>query len=47
MDKTDDIDKKILRMLQNDAKITAKEIAMKLNMTQSPIYERIKRLEKS
>lgn len=47
MDHIDNIDQKILRLLQKDAKITAKEIASKLNMTTSPIYERIKRLEKS
>lgn len=35
----------ILRILQVDAKKTAKEIAAGLNLTASPIYERIKRLE--
>ncbi|MEP1779737.1 winged helix-turn-helix transcriptional regulator, partial [Reichenbachiella sp.] len=42
----DEIDKIILRMLQKDAKITAKEIANSLNLTISPVYERIRRLEK-
>ena len=42
----DAIDKQILEMLQEDAKINIKEIAAKLNMTKTPIYERIKRLEK-
>ena len=42
----DAIDKQILKMLQEDAKINIKEIAAKLNMTKTPIYERIKRLEK-
>ncbi|HFB99990.1 MAG TPA: Lrp/AsnC family transcriptional regulator [Phaeodactylibacter sp.] len=42
----DATDKQILEMLQQDAKINIKEIAAKLNMTKTPIYERIKRLEK-
>ena len=40
------IDLKILDFLQNNAKLTAKEIASKLNLTPTPIYERIKKLEK-
>ncbi|MDB4769196.1 Lrp/AsnC family transcriptional regulator [Saprospiraceae bacterium] len=42
----DAIDRQILAMLQEDAKINIKEIAAKLNITKTPIYERIKRLEK-
>ena len=42
----DQIDQRILEMLQEDAKINIKEIAAQLNMTKTPIYERIKRLEK-
>jgi len=42
----DATDRQILGMLQEDAKINIKEIAAKLNMTKTPIYERIKRLEK-
>lgn len=41
------IDIKILDFLQNNAKLTAKEIASKLNLTSTPIYERIKKLENS
>ncbi|THH37558.1 Lrp/AsnC family transcriptional regulator [Neolewinella litorea] len=41
----DATDLAILRILQTDAKKTAKEIAAGLNLTPSPIYERIKRLE--
>ncbi|MCX8209639.1 MAG: DNA-binding Lrp family transcriptional regulator [Neolewinella sp.] len=44
--KIDDIDLTILRILQDDSKKTAKEIAARLNLTASPVYERIKRLEK-
>lgn len=45
MDTIDDIDKAILRELQKNAKITTKELASTLNLTISPVYERIKRLE--
>ncbi|WP_350287884.1 Lrp/AsnC family transcriptional regulator [uncultured Croceitalea sp.] len=41
----DDIDRKILKMLEHDAKTIAKHIAVALNMTKTPIYDRIKRLE--
>lgn len=40
------IDLKILDFLQNNAKLTAKEIASKLNLTPTPIYERVKKMEK-
>jgi Lrp/AsnC family leucine-responsive transcriptional regulator len=42
----DDFDVKILEFLQENAKLTAKEIAAKLSLSQTPIYERIKKLEK-
>lgn len=45
MEKLDEIDLKILRILQQDSKKTTKEIAQELNLTASPVYERIKRLE--
>ncbi len=45
METLDNTDKTILRILQRDSKKTAKEIANLLNLTVSPIYERIKRLE--
>ena len=45
MEHIDDIDKAILRELQKNAKITTKELASTLNLTISPVYERIKRLE--
>ncbi len=46
MEQLDDIDITILRMLQEDSKKTAKEIAKTLHLTPSPVYERIRRLEK-
>ncbi|EAY26042.1 Lrp/AsnC family transcriptional regulator [Microscilla marina] len=42
----DAIDKEILGYLQQDAKMNIKELADKLKMTKTPVYERIKRLEK-
>mgnify|MGYP006170004139 CR=1 FL=1 len=42
----DEFDKKILDFLQKDAKLTAKEISNRLSLSQTPIYERIKKLEK-
>lgn len=41
----DNTDRKILEILQEDAMKTAKEMASKLALTTTPIYERIKKLE--
>lgn len=46
MEKLDETDLKILRILQRDSKKTTKEIAETLNLTASPVYERIRRMEK-
>tara|TARA_R110002073_G_scaffold279026_1_gene442822 strand:+ start:59110 stop:59571 length:462 start_codon:yes stop_codon:yes gene_type:complete len=46
MEKLDNTDLQILRILQKDSKKTTKVIAEMLNMTASPVYERIRRLEK-
>ncbi len=46
MEKIDNVDLQILRILQKDSKKTTKEVAQILNLTASPVYERIKRLEK-
>jgi len=43
----DDIDRKILEILQEDSMKTAKEMASKLSLTTTPIYERIKKLQSS
>jgi DNA-binding Lrp family transcriptional regulator len=45
--KLDEIDIKILEKLQEDAMITAKELASELSLTTTPIYERIKKLQNS
>ncbi|MCF0180659.1 MAG: Lrp/AsnC family transcriptional regulator [Muribaculaceae bacterium] len=42
----DIIDKKILELLQADSTLTTKEIASHVNLSVSPTFERIKRLEK-
>lgn len=41
----DTIDQQIIQLLQSNGKVTIKEIANKLNLTTSPVFERIKRLE--
>jgi Lrp/AsnC family leucine-responsive transcriptional regulator len=43
----DALDRKILDILQSDCTRTAKEMAKELSLTTTPIYERIKKLEKS
>jgi len=43
----DDIDREILEILQEDSMKTAKEMASKLSLTTTPIYERIKKLQSS
>jgi DNA-binding Lrp family transcriptional regulator len=45
MENLDEVDRKILRILERDAKTVAKSIADQLGMTKTPVYERIKRLE--
>ncbi len=42
----DGIDVMILRELQKDAKLTTKELAAKVNLSPSPVFERQKRLER-
>lgn len=42
----DETDKKILQMLQIDAHLTLKDIANKINLSLTPVHERVKRLEK-
>ena len=42
----DAFDKKILNALQANAKITTKELATKMNLSVTAVYERIKKLER-
>ena len=41
----DEMDLKILRCLQDDAKMTTRQIAAKVNLSTTPVFERIRRLE--
>ena len=45
MTKFDAIDKKILMLLQHDARLTTKEIADKLGKSVTAVYERIRWLQ--
>ncbi len=45
-DTLDDIDWKLLEILQENGKLTTKEIAQRVHLSSTPVYERIKRLEK-
>jgi len=47
MPNLDSVDHQILALLQENAKLNVNEIAQELNLTKTPIYERIKRLEKT
>lgn len=42
----DAIDKKLLVLLQEDSKKTNKELSLKLNLSVTAVYERIKKLER-
>ena len=44
--KLDATDLRLLALLQEDSKINVKEVAAQLNLTKTPVYERIKRYEK-
>ncbi len=46
LENLDITDLRLLKILQNDAKLTTKEIAARVNLSPTPVYERIKRLEK-
>jgi len=41
----DEIDKKLLHLLQEDSKQTNKALSLKLNLSVTAVYERIKKLE--
>lgn len=45
MTKLDEIDIQLLKMLQRDAKANAKELCERLNLSKTPVYERMRRLE--
>ena len=43
----DPIDKAILNMLQEDSRVTLKEMAKSLNLSTTPVFDRMKKLEKA
>ena len=43
----DDTDKKILSLLQQDGRMTVKQMSTHLNLSTTPIFERIKKLERA
>ncbi|HFA50722.1 MAG TPA: Lrp/AsnC family transcriptional regulator [Bacteroidetes bacterium] len=47
MTKLDSTDLKILNLLQQDGRMTIKELSGKLNLSTTPVFERIKKLERS
>lgn len=44
--KLDDLDKRILEILQKEGRISNKELAEKINLTTTPTLERVRRLER-
>lgn len=45
--KIDELDLKIMQILQENARATIKQIAEEVNMSSTPVFERIKKLEKN
>lgn len=45
METLDNIDIKLLRLLQKNSRLTTKELASEVGLSISPVYERVKRLE--
>lgn len=45
MDKLDKIDRAILALLQANAHLTMQEVGKRINLSKTPVHERIKRLE--
>ena len=44
-EKLDNVDLQILRILQGNARLTIKELAQQVNLSSTPVFERLKRLE--
>jgi Lrp/AsnC family leucine-responsive transcriptional regulator len=47
MEQLDEVDLKLLKILANDSSQTIKELAEQVNLTPSPVVQRVKRLETS
>jgi len=46
-DTIDKIDRSILRLLQGNARLTIQEIGRQINLSKTPVHERIKQLERA
>ncbi|HLL94041.1 MAG TPA: Lrp/AsnC family transcriptional regulator [Spirosoma sp.] len=46
-DTLDKIDRSILRLLQGNARLTIQEIGRQINLSKTPVHERIKQLERA
>ncbi len=46
-EKLDNVDLLILRTLQENARLTTKELAARVNLSSTPVFERLRRLENS
>ncbi len=46
IDKLDKTDLQILRLMQQNARLTIKELGQEVNLSSTPVYERLKRLER-
>ncbi|ADB38914.1 MULTISPECIES: Lrp/AsnC family transcriptional regulator [Spirosoma] len=46
MENLDNTDRKILTLLQQNARLTIQEIGQRINLSKTPVHERIKRLER-
>lgn len=45
MDTLDKVDLQILRILQNNSRLTTKELSSQVSLSSTPVFERLKRLE--
>ena len=46
VERLDKIDLQILRILQENARLTTKELASRVSLSSTPVFERLKRLER-
>lgn len=46
MEKLDQTDLKLLKLLQEDSSLTTKELAQRVNLSPTPVFERVKQLER-
>lgn len=46
VDKLDKVDLQILQALQHNARLTTKELAARVSLSSTPVFERLKRLER-